>query len=49
VNATAVNGTDGWPASQVSVQYQSNWFIPIPGLLTGQLNITRVAQMRLRS
>lgn len=49
VNATAINGTDGWPASQVSVQYQSNWFIPIPGLLTGRLNITRVAQMRLRS
>jgi Flp pilus assembly protein TadG len=49
VSATAVSGPDGSPASQVSVQYQSSLFIPIPGLLTNQLNITRVAQMRLRS
>jgi Flp pilus assembly protein TadG len=49
VDATAVNGPDGAAASQVTVQYQSNWLIPIPGLLTGQLTITRVAQMRLRS
>jgi Flp pilus assembly protein TadG len=49
VDATAINGIDGSPASQVAVQYQSNWLIPIPGLLTGQLTITRVAQMRLRS
>jgi Flp pilus assembly protein TadG len=49
VAATAVSGPDGSPASQVSVQYQSSLFIPIPGLLTNQLNITRVAQMRIRS
>jgi Flp pilus assembly protein TadG len=49
VTATALNGPDGQPASQVSVQYQSSSFIPIPGLLTSRLNITRVAQMRLRS
>jgi hypothetical protein len=50
VNAAAVTiAADGSQASQVSVQYQSNWLIPIPGLLTGQLTITRVAQMRLRS
>jgi hypothetical protein len=49
VSATAVSGVDGSPASQVSVQYQSNSLIPIPGLLTGQLTLTRVAQMRLRS
>jgi len=50
VTATAISsGVDGSPASQVSVQYQSNWLIPIPGLLTGQLTITRIAQMRLRS
>jgi hypothetical protein len=42
-------GQDGSPASQVSVQYQSALFIPIPGLLMGRLNITRTAQMRLRS
>jgi Flp pilus assembly protein TadG len=49
VTASAVTGQDGYPASQVSVQYQSALFIPIPGLLTGRLNITRVAQMRLKS
>ena len=49
VTASAVTGTDGSAASQVSVQYQSSLFIPIPGLLPGQLNITRVAKMRLRS
>jgi Flp pilus assembly protein TadG len=49
VNVTAVTGADGSPASQVSVQYQSSWFIPIPGLLAGRLTITRVAEMRLRS
>jgi len=49
VTASAVSGADGSPASQVSVQYQSGLFIPIPGLLTGRLSITRVAQMRLRS
>ena len=49
VTASAVTGDDGAAASQVSVQYQSSLFIPIPGLLTGQLNITRVAKMRLRS
>jgi hypothetical protein len=49
VSATAVTGIDGSPASQVSVQYRSNALIPIPGLMTGQVTITRVAQMRLRS
>jgi Flp pilus assembly protein TadG len=49
VSASALTGQDGSPASQVSVQYQSAIFIPIPGLLTGRLNITRVAQMRLKS
>jgi Flp pilus assembly protein TadG len=49
VNATPVDATDGSAASQVSVQYQSSLFIPIPGLLTSRLTITRVATMRLRS
>jgi Flp pilus assembly protein TadG len=40
---------DGSAATQVSVQYQSALFIPIPGLLTNRLTITRIAQMRLRS
>ena len=49
VSATAVSGADGSPASNVSVQYQSDSLIPIPGLLTGRLTLTRAAQMRLRS
>ena len=44
VTATSVTGADGSPASSVSVTYQSNKLIPIPGL-TGQLNITRTVQM----
>jgi Flp pilus assembly protein TadG len=49
VSAAAVSASDGSAASQVTVQYQSGLFIPIPGLLTGRLTITRVAEMRLRS
>ena len=49
VSASAVTAADGSPASQVSVQYQSSSYIPIPGLLTSRLTITRVAEMRLRS
>lgn len=34
-------------SSQVSVQYQSIPLVPIPGLLTGQLTITRIMEMRI--
>jgi hypothetical protein len=44
VTASSVTGADGSPASSVSVTFQSNKLIPIPGL-TGQLNITRTVQM----
>lgn len=46
--ATAVTGPDGDPASQVSATYQTPVLIPIPGLLTGQLSITRVVEMQVR-
>jgi Flp pilus assembly protein TadG len=49
VTASKVTGKDGEFASQVSVQFQSSKYIPIPGLLAGRLTLTRVAQMRLRS
>jgi len=49
VNATTVTEVDGSQASQVSVRCQSGQLIPIPGLLSGQMTITRVAQMRIRS
>jgi hypothetical protein len=47
VTASAVTGTDGWPASSVSVTYQTNRMIPIPGLVR-QLNITRTVQMMVK-
>jgi hypothetical protein len=49
VRATTVTEADGSQASAVSVQYQSSQLIPIPGLVSGRLTVTRVAQMRIRS
>jgi len=34
-------------SSQVTVTYQSVPLIPIPGILTGRLNLTRIAEMRI--
>jgi len=34
-------------SSQVAVTYQSTFFVPIPGLLTNQLNLTRVVESRI--
>ena len=34
-------------SSVVSVQYQSGLFVPIPGILTNQLTITRSSEMRI--
>jgi Flp pilus assembly protein TadG len=48
VTAGPVTGPDSQPASQVSVTYQTLNLIPIPGLLTSQVTITRTATMRLR-
>ena len=47
VSATAVTGVDGSPASSVSVTYQTDQLIPIPGLLMGRLTVTRTVQMRI--
>ena len=51
VKVTAVSGTatDGSTDTVVSVRYVSGTFIPIPGLLTNQLKVTRVVRMRVRS
>lgn len=49
VTATSYTASDGSSASKVSVTYTSNSLIPIPGLLTNQLTVTRSAIMRLRS
>jgi hypothetical protein len=39
-------GPDGQPATTVWVTYQTISMIPIPGLLTGQLTVTRSAQFK---
>lgn len=49
VTASKVTGIDGFKASSVSVTYTSDRLIPIPGLLMGQLTVTRTVQMRLRN
>jgi Flp pilus assembly protein TadG len=48
VTAQSGTGPDGSPATTVSVTYQSVPLIPIPGLLTGQLTVTRTVQMRVK-
>jgi Flp pilus assembly protein TadG len=49
VTATSTTGSDGNPASLVSVTYTSLAMIPIPGLLTGQFTVTRTVKMRIRT
>jgi Flp pilus assembly protein TadG len=46
VTATSGNGPDGNQATTVSVTYSLS-MIPIPGLLMGALNVTRITQMRV--
>ena len=48
VTASAVTDTDGGAATSVSVTYQGLRMIPIPGVLMGQLNVTRTVQMRVQ-
>jgi len=51
VTASSVSGAnspDSDPATQVSVTYTGPSLIPIPGLLMGQLNITRTITMRVK-
>jgi Flp pilus assembly protein TadG len=48
VEADKVTGPDGNPATSVSVTYSGNNLVPIPGLLMGQLNVTRNVQMRVK-
>ena len=49
ISATSITGPDGNPAAQLSVTYLTPVFMPIPGLLPGQVKITRVFQMRVGS
>jgi hypothetical protein len=49
VTATSGTGPDGASITTVSVTYQSVALIPIPGILTKQLTLTRSVEMRARS
>lgn len=49
VTVTQVAGPDGTPASSASVTYQTIPMIPIPGLLTGRLTLTRTAEMKVKN
>jgi Flp pilus assembly protein TadG len=47
VTATALaNGVDGAPAWRVTVSYQTDQLIPIPGILSGRMTFTRTVEMR---
>jgi Flp pilus assembly protein TadG len=47
VTATAVTGADGRPASSVSVVYETQRLIPLPGL-SDQFTIARTVQMSVK-
>jgi Flp pilus assembly protein TadG len=41
-------GVDGAPASRVTVTYQTIPLFPIPGMMMGQFNLTRIVEMRVK-
>jgi Flp pilus assembly protein TadG len=47
LSVSIISGPDGSPAAEVSVTYQTVRLIPIPGLLAGQVTLTRTALMRI--
>lgn len=49
VTLTPVAGPDGTAASSASVTYQTIPMIPIPGVLTGRLTLTRTAEMKVKN
>ena len=49
VTVIPVAGPDGTAASSASVTYQTIPMIPIPGLLTGRLTLTRTAEMKVKN
>lgn len=49
VTPALVTGPDGKNAAQVTVEYQTQNLIPIPGLLGSQYTFYRVVQMKLTS
>jgi Flp pilus assembly protein TadG len=49
VTPSVITGIDGANAESVTVTYTSPQMIPIPGILPGQLTISRTVQMKLQS
>lgn len=49
VTATLITGPDGANATSVTVAYTTPQLIPMPGLIPGQLTISRTVQMKVRS
>lgn len=47
VSADPVTGPDNAAASRVTVTYQTVPLIPIPGMLSGRLTITRFAELKV--
>ena len=47
IAVSSVTGTDGSPAAQVSVTYQTPALVPVMTLLPKQATITRTMQMRI--
>ena len=48
VDAQSVTGPDGAPATRVAVTYRTLQLVPIPGLMQGRMQLTRVVEMRLK-
>jgi Flp pilus assembly protein TadG len=48
VTADSIQGPDTNPATSVTVTYNANSLIPIPGLMTNVLTISRNVQMRVK-
>lgn len=48
VDAQPVTGPDGAMATRVAVTYRTMQMIPIPGILMGRMQLTRVVEMRLK-
>ena len=47
VTASSITGPDGQPAAQVTVEYQTQNLLPIPGLLGSQYTFYRMVEMKL--
>lgn len=49
VTASLITGPDGTNGTSVTVNYTTPQMIPIPGLLPGQITVSRTVKMRVRN